>query len=168
MLCKLVQSIKGARKQFFSPRKRVRSELHIFFKEFQVPSLCTVTHVLVSHVLPQLQLLRTHTEQNPQQLLALKKSRCYQNINRKIPKHSAKRRMWSLGMWNEREENWTLLLSKSKRLSNPTQKFKIQDLHSLQIKYCLGKCNQVLNQRTWVFLIHLYGGLILNYFLFWT
>lgn len=60
MLCKLVQSVKGARKQFFSPRKGFWSELHVFFKEFQVPNLCTVTHVLVSHVLPQLQLFRTH------------------------------------------------------------------------------------------------------------
>lgn len=59
MLCKLVQSVKGARKQFFSPRKRFWSELHVFFKEFEVPSLCTVTHVLVSHVFPQLQLFRT-------------------------------------------------------------------------------------------------------------
>lgn len=83
MLCKLVQSIKGARKQFFCPRKRFWSELHIFFKEFEVPSLCTVSDVLVSHVLPQLQLFTTHTQQNPLHLLALKKNRCYQNINRK-------------------------------------------------------------------------------------
>lgn len=74
MLCRLIQSIKGARKQFFPPRKRFWSELHIFFEEFEVPSLRTVTPVLVSHVLPQLQLFTAHTEQNPQHLLALKKA----------------------------------------------------------------------------------------------
>lgn len=60
MLFKLVQSIQQDRNlSSLLPRKRFQLELHIFFKKFQMACLRTVTCVLVSHMLPQLQLFRT-------------------------------------------------------------------------------------------------------------
>lgn len=117
MLCKLVQSIRRAINQSFSLRKVFWSELHIFFKKFQMTYLRTVTSILVSHVLPQLQLFRT--QKNPQNL-TLKKVGTAKILTKKVPKHSAESSMWR--MTAEMEEP---LFFEGKRVLNLTQQFKI-------------------------------------------